>query len=108
MPLDRRVEIQRNDGERNARGEFVDDWQVAATAWAERRGAGSSDQVSTAGLIVLEVVTFTTRWTAELAGLDISLTRIVDDEGDTWNVEVIQESDVRRRFLVFQCVRAAN
>ena len=61
-----------------------------------------------AGIVELESVTWTVRYTSTLAALPISATRIVDANGHTWNVEGISESDERRRFLTFRTIREAT
>lgn len=107
MPLDRRITIQEDRGTRNMHGEFVHDWQDFASVWAERRGAGSVDSPTEGGILVLEAVTFTVRYTSTLAALDMALIRILDAAGTVWNPESIAESDRRRRFLTFTATREA-
>ena len=107
MPLDRRIQIQRDHGDYNDDGEFIHDWRDVARVWAVRQGVGASDTIGTGGTaLTVENVTFTIRYTSTLATLNPARVRVVDDESQTWSVDVIAESDARRRFLSISAVRA--
>ena len=105
MPLDRRITIQTFKGTRGNDGEYNGTWSDHAHVWADRRGAGSTDVETTGGIRVNEVVTWTIRYTADLAALGPDETRVVDSSGRMWSVSGIAESDHRRRFLVIETVR---
>ena len=131
MALDRRLIIQEMSEVRNDFGEVSGLWTDVAVVWAERRGAGTVDVEEEGGVVELESATWTVRWTSRLARLRIANTRLISvfqsepftlngeiltlsgspltwgptADVNRWNVEGIQESDRRRRFLEFRAVR---
>lgn len=107
MALDRRISIQRNEGVQEQNGEFVVIWIDVARVWAARRGAGTYDVLVGSQVREAAAVTWDVRFTAALAALTASQTRIVDAAGEIWNVDSIAESDARRRFLTFGTSQSA-
>lgn len=105
MPLDRRITIERNYGDVNMAGEFVDDWRELAGVWAQQAGAGAVDADTDSGVVTTAVRNYTVRWRSDLQSLSPSVLRIRDNSGAIWEVDVVSESDARRRFLTIQCIR---
>ena len=105
MPLDRRITIQRNDGERDERGEFMDDWQDFAGVWAQQSGAGSVDSETPGGVLIISSRNYTVRYRSDLLSTDLNILRIVDADGNIWNIENIVESDSRKRFVQIETIR---
>ena len=105
MPLDRRITIQRNDGERDDQGVFIDDWQDLASVWARRNNSGSVDSEAAGGIIVLTAQSFLIRYREDLIPLNPAVLRIIDSDGNIWEVESLAESDARRRAISISAVR---
>ena len=105
MALDRRITIQQITETRDDFGETQETVTDLANVWAERRGAGSVDVESEGGVQELESVTWTVRFTTQLAALTPNFIQIMDSELHVWNVEGISESDSRRCFLTMRTVR---
>ena len=106
MALDRRITIQQKGEMRDGLGELVETITDIASVWAERRSAGSVDIESQGGIVEVESVTWTVRFTIQISALTPNAVQILDSDGRTWNVEGISESDARRRFLTFRAVRS--
>ena len=105
MPLDRRIRIERNHGDVNMAGELVDDWRPFATVWAQKTGAGFSDTETVSGIVVTAAANFTLRYRSGVTSITPDLLRIVDADNAIWEVDVVRESDERRRFIEIQALR---
>ena len=107
MALDRRITIQRNTGARDAYGEFRNDWQDLTGVWAQQSGAGSVDAEGESGVLILASRNYTIRYRSDLLSTEINILRVVDANGNIWNIESIVESDSRKRFIQIETVREA-
>lgn len=102
MPtLDRRIVIERNEGEVNRFGEFVDNWTAWRPTWAIRTALGTTEIDTPEGTRTVESVSWLVRYTPALATADIRLLRIRDADGNLWGVEGRTEGAARRRFFAF-------
>ena len=102
MPLDRKIVVQRNAGMRNQHGEFVDDWQDVATVFATKLDDQLDREVLSEGLRTYFDRKFRVRWSATLAALDPSRTRIMDGTETLTITEIGEWTDdgkLRRKFL---------
>ena len=108
MALDRRVTVRiavAGSG-RNVFGEAVETTEYTDyPLWAERAGAGSIDQNTAGGVIVLAARRYTVRYFKELALANITDVGVIDEFGHNWNAENITESDARRRLIYIETVR---
>lgn len=105
MPLDRRIRIERDMGERNDSGEYVPNWTLIAEVWAQKFAAGSADSETAGGTLVIAARNYTIRWRADINALTPAGLRIVDGDGAIWNVDTLAESDARRRFINISTLR---
>lgn len=107
MPLDRVIQLERDEGDFNSSGEYEYDWQMigGSPVWAQQNSAGSSDVETGAGVLVQAARNYTIRWRADLFDISPAKLRIVDDLGHIWNVDGVSESDNRRRVIGIQCIR---
>ena len=108
MPLDRRITVHIE-----ALGEYVDGvYQPGEVTdygvWAQRTSAGAADVATEGGIFVSEAATFLVRWFRELALTPPNRVSITDELGLEWNVDVISESNQRRRFLGIQALREGD
>ena len=104
MPLDRIIELGLE-----AEGEFVRGQYVAGpikwlTVWAQRQSQGSVDQETSAGTRVRVIAGWIIRYRQDVARQPINRLHLRAQDG-MWNIESVNESDSRRRFLEIGAVR---
>lgn len=106
MPLDTPITIHLEAiGHRDNAGEYVHGPVTDYPLWADQRGAGSVDTLTSSGTVVTEVRTFGVRWFRELEIHRTDLITLTDGEGSEWDIESIASSDERRRSIQMTCTR---
>ena len=104
MPLDRLITVRLEALGKRVEGKYVDGPITAYRVWAERTsGGGSTDEASGGGTVVQAVVMWRIRWVTEIARHRVDLMSIEAD-GFFWNVEAVNESDERRRFIELRAI----
>ena len=111
MPLDSRITVGiKAEGTRDDQGRYVPGAVTGYGVWADERNAGSTDEETSAGVVVREIRTFMVRYFRELAVAPISRVSVTRTEDDgstsTWNPLNIARSNERRRFITIECVRS--
>ena len=107
MPtLDRRITLERATEQDQGYGEFDIVWAPLASVWARQRTQQAEDEVQVGGLETTGAITWTIRYRADLLGFDLATLRVRDALGHLWNIETVQESDARRRFLMITAIRS--
>ena len=104
MPMDRLISVQITGEGHYESGTYVPGTTVPHRVWAERQDSGSTDTQTARGLVVTSVVSWTIRYRADWAATPISRMAVVDENGRSYNVEEMTESDARRRFLTIQAI----
>ena len=102
MALDRKIVVQRNDGGRNQFGEYVDNWVDVATVYATKLDDQMDRELAPEGLRTFFDRRFRVRWSATLAALDPSTTRIVEGTETLTVTEIGEWTDdgkLRRKFV---------
>ena len=105
MPLDRIITVHLQDLGKRVEGRYSDGWITTYRIWAERVSSGATDEGSEAGTITQAVVTWRVRWLEAFERHRIDLMSIEDGSGFAWNVESVNESGGRRRFLELGAIR---
>ena len=99
MPLDRIITVNlQSEGER-VEGKYVDGALTPYRVWAERISSGATDEASEGiGTVTQAIVTWRIRFRELFAMHRVDLMSI-EAEGFSWNVEAVNQSDERRRYL---------
>lgn len=106
MPLDRRITVKIfAEGTFDKNGDYTPGAPTDYEIWGERQATGSSDQETEGGIVVTSSARWTVRWFRELALAAVRNVAVVDEYGHMWNVESVNEGDVRRRFIEIGAVR---
>ena len=105
MPLDRIITVNlQSEGER-VEGKYVDGALTPYRVWAERISSGATDEASEGiGTVTQAAVKWRVRWVTAIARHRVDLMSI-EAEGFSWNVEAVNESDERRRYLELRALR---
>ena len=101
MPLDTRITIEiAAEGHRNQFGEYVPPGNPTLyPVWADTGGVGISDTVSTGGVEGIRGMAATVRWFRELVIAPNRLVHVIDAFNLRWEVDNINTSDQRRRWI---------
>ena len=100
MPFDTPITLHLEAlGTRDNHGEYVPGPITDYPLWADQRGAGSTDTLTSTGTFTTEVRTFTVRWFRELEIHQTDLIRLTDGAGSLWDIESVASSDERRRYI---------
>ena len=101
MPLDTRLIIEITDeGHRDQYGEYVPgDMPVEYPVWADTGGVGISDTVFVGGNETQRGMAVTVRWFRQLAIAPNRLVHLIDAFQQRWEVDSINTSDQRRRWI---------
>ena len=102
MGLDRVIVLRFKRYERNHFNELVEIEPIDTRVWCEKRNSGSSDQATVAGVEIVNVVTYTTRYFQALIDEPIATLFVIDENGREFNASSVAESDARRRFIDLQ------
>ena len=104
MPLDRLITVRLQALGERVDGKYVDGPITAYRVWAERISSASTDAASAGtGTVIQAVVTWRVRWVTAIARHRVDLMSIEAD-GFFWNVEAVNESDERRRFIELRAI----
>ena len=104
MPLDRLITVSLQALGERVNGKYVDGKVTAYRVWAERISSASTDAASAGtGTVVQAVVTWRVRYLVAIARHRVDLMSIEAD-GFFWNVESVNESDERRRFIELRAI----
>ena len=106
MPLDRLITVSLQALGKRVNGKYVDGKVTAYRVWAERisSASASTDAASAGtGTVVQAVVMWRIRWVTAIARHRVDLMSIEAD-GFFWNVESVNESDERRRFIELRAI----
>ena len=106
MPFDRLITLRFKRFERDFFNELVEVDPVDNRVWAEQRGAGSSDELTQAGVTVSNVRAYTVRFFQALIDESIATLFVIDEAGNEYNTISVAESDARRRSIEVQVVRS--
>ena len=104
MPLDRRIELRIFDAIREVpRGSPA----TVATVWADRQSASIERiEQSLASLSGTLFVDYRIRWRADVEAIIPGLLIVLDDAGNSYEVNGVSTDDQRRSHLTVQCSRA--
>ena len=106
MPLDRIITVHLQALGKRVEGRYSDGSITTYRVWAERISSGATDEASEGiGTVTQAVVTWRVRWLEAFARHRIDLMSIEDGSGFAWNVEAVNESDERRRYLELGAIR---
>ena len=111
MPLDRLVTIDiQGTGDTNAAGQYIAGPDTSYRRWATLVDTSISRTLEVGGLRAEEDALYRVRYFPELAGADVRLTFVTEDDGDNYRVTNITEptgrdGNTRRRWLEIQCIR---
>ena len=104
MPLDRLITVRLQALGERVEGKYVDGPITSYRVWAERISSSATDAASAGtGTVVQAIVTWRVRWVTEIARHRVDLMSIEAD-GFSWNVESVNESDERRRFIELRAI----
>ena len=106
MPLDRLIIVNLQALGKRVLGKYEGPMVVTTyRVWAERISSGATDEGTEGGTITQAVVTWRVRWLEAFERHRIDLMSI-EAEGFSWNVEAVNQSDDRRRFMIdLQAIR---
>ena len=80
-------------------GDYIPGPVTEYPVWSDQTNSGSTDTVTGAGSVVVEVRTFTVRWFTELADHRTDLITLNDEYGNRWDIESVGIGRDRRRAL---------
>ena len=104
--LDRLITVKLAAAGGRVDGKYVDGPVTPYRVWAEKTSSSSSDEGSEGiGTVIKALVTWRVRWLEAFAQHRIDLMSIEDEQGHAWNVEAVNESEQRRRFIDLQAIR---
>ena len=104
MPLDRLITVRLQALGERVDGKYVDGPVKVLRVWAERSSSSATDAASAGtGTVVQAIVTWRVRWVTAIARHRVDLMSIEAD-GFFWNVEAVNESDERRRFIELRAI----
>ena len=104
MPLDRLIIVRLEALGERVDGKYVDGPITPYRVWAERISSAATDAASAGtGTVVQAIVTWRVRWVTAIARHRVDLMSIEAD-GFFWNVESVNESDERRRFIELRAI----
>ena len=106
MPLDTRITIRIEAlGDRDSTGEYVPGASTSYTVWADEMKSSEDDHLETGGARTISVRHFRVRYFQAMAVANVALVSLVDSRGLEWNVDSVEPSDDRRRFILIRGVR---
>ena len=106
MPLDTRITIRIEAlGDRDSTGEYQPGPTTSFPAWADEMKSSEDDHLETGGARTISVRHFRVRHFQALAVANVALVSLVDSLGLVWNVDSVEPSDDRRRFILIRGVR---
>ena len=104
MPLDRLITVRLQALGERVEGKYVDGPITVLRVWAEKSSSASTDEGSDGtGTVIQAIVTWRVRWVTAIARHRVDLMSIEAD-GFFWNVESVNESDERRRFIELRAI----
>ena len=112
MPTDRLVTINLQAiGDHNAAGIYIPGADMRQRRWATLIDTSVERLIRIGGARAEETALYRIRYYKALAGADVRLTFLTEDDGDRYRVATITEvtgrdGNVRRRWLELDCIRA--
>lgn len=108
MAFDRRITVRiESEATLNQFNEPIPGPVTDYPRWAEQRSAGSVDQATGGGVVIVASRSFTVRDFVELRNAPINFVSVVDEDGQAWDAENIVLSDARRRFIIIETTRTS-
>ena len=106
MVLDTRCSIEIEAlGDRDSTGEYQPGATTSFPVWADEMKSSDDDHPETSGARTISVRHFRVRHFQVLATANIALVSLTDSRGLIWNVDSVDLSDARRRFITIRGVR---
>lgn len=112
MPTDRLVTLNLQAiGDYNAAGIYIPGADMKYRRWATLVDTSIERLLRVGGARAEETALYRVRYFKELAGADVRITYLTEDDGDRYRVGAITEAtgrdgNVRRRWLELDCIRA--